>query len=180
METRNRMNSTDRYGTDGNVAYSHAYGNTAPSRDERQRRRNRTHQRPQEQTRTKVQVREAGQIAPFAVVGFLAVVMMALLLMGSKAQVAVESTQLSQLRHESQTLDKENAALTAQYEKVFDMSAIEKSVGDTMVRPTGDQIDYIDLSAPDTVVIYEKESGVLASLFQDIATAVESLVEYFR
>ena len=180
MAARNRTNRTDRYGTNGNVAYSHAYANPAPSRDERQRRRNRTHQRPQEQTRTKVKVREAGAVAPFAVVGFVAVLVMAMLYMGVYSQIAMESTELSQLRRTAQSLDAENAALTAQYEKVFDMEAIEAAVGDTMVRPGGDQIDYIDLSEPDTVVIYEKESGALAGLFEDIAAAVDSVVEYFR
>ena len=180
MATRTRTNRTERYGTNGSVAYSHAYGNPAPSRDERQRRRNRTYQRPNQQTRPQVQVREAGQIAPFAVVGFLAVVIMALLLMGTHAQLTMESTRLSQLRQQSQSLDAENAALTAQYEKVFDMEAIQAAVGDTMTRPTAAQIDYIDLSEPDTVVIYEKESGALAGLFQDIKAAVDSVVEYFR
>ena len=181
MATRNdEMHRTEKYGTDGNVAYSRAYSNTAPSREERQRRRSRTYQRPQEQSRRKVQVREAGQVAPFAVVGFLAVAIMALLLMASMAQVTVESTQLSHLRHEAQTLDAENASLTAQYEKVFDMESIESAVGGTMVRPTGDQIDYIDLSSPDEVVRYEQEEGVLVSMFREISTFMDGVVEYFR
>ena len=180
METRNDMHRTERYGTNGNVAYSHAYANPAPSRDERQHRRNNTYRRPQEQTRTKVQVREAGEVAPFAVIGFLAVVVMALLLMGSRAQMTVENTQLSHLRSQSQTLEAENAALTAQYEKVFDMEAIEAAVGDTMVRPGADQVDYIDLSSPDEVVRYEQDEGALVGMFRDISAFMDGVVEYFR
>ena len=51
-----------------------------------------------------------------------------------------------------------------------------------MVRPTGDQVVYIDLSEPDTVIVFEKEKGNTG--FQVIADGIGSLfisiTEYFR
>ena len=58
------------------------------------------------------------------------------------------------LRRELSSLKEENITLSAQYEKVFDLATIQAAVGDTMIRPTGDQVVYIDLSAPDTVTVY--------------------------
>ena len=51
-----------------------------------------------------------------------------------------------------------------------------------MVRPTNEQVVYIDLSAPDTVTVYQSGGG--ASLFQSIVDGVGdifgSIIEYFR
>ena len=51
-----------------------------------------------------------------------------------------------------------------------------------MVRPTGDQVVYIDLSEPDTVIVFEEEKGM--SGLQTIADGIESIfvsiTEYFR
>ena len=72
--------------------------------------------------------------------------------------------------------------LSAQYEKVFDLATVQKAVEDTMVRPTGDQVVYIDLSEPDTVIVFEEEKGM--SGLQTIADGIESIfvsiTEYFR
>ena len=51
-----------------------------------------------------------------------------------------------------------------------------------MVRPTSEQVVYIDLSAPDTVTVYEEDtfgSGA-KDLFQGAQEVIESIIEYFR
>jgi hypothetical protein len=132
-------------------------------------------------TRTRVQVREAGQVAPFAVIGFLAVAVFAVLLLMSYAQLTVVNGEMTSLRDELSSLQSENATLTAQYEKVFDMQAIQEAVGDTMVRPTYDQVVYIDLSEPDTVVIYGEEafSGLKGAL-KGLEEVFDGIFEYFQ
>ena len=90
--------------------------------------------------------------------------------------------QVVTLRSELTTLQTENATLSAEYEKVFDMERIQAAVGDTMVRPTEEQIVYLDLSEPDSVVLYGEEetaSGIQGAL-QGFKNIVHELTEYFR
>ena len=183
----NRRRTTTAYSTYGSAAYSPLYdGNAArvPRREEeyipvpqpKRREQVRRHER------ARVEVRQAGQIAPFAVVGFLAVAVFAVMLITSYAQLTVANDEMVSLRRELSQLKEENVTLSAQYEKVFDLATVEAAVGDTMVRPTGDQVVYIDLSAPDTVTVYGDGTGT--SWFQRVADGAGevfgSIIEYFR
>ena len=182
-----RRRNLTAYNTYGSVAYAPAYDGTAvrvPRREEelqRPRPKQREQVRRHALTRTRVQVREAGQVAPFAVVGFLAVAVFAALLLFSYVQYTELSGEMVSLRSEMSALEKENATLSAQYEKVFDMETIEAAVGDTMVRPTNDQVVYIDLSEPDSVVVYGEGSdgGILGAL-KEVGAILGEVVEYFR
>ena len=183
----NRRRTTTAYSAYGSAAYSPLYdGNAArvPRREEeyipvpqpKRREQVRRHER------ARVEVRQAGQIAPFAVVGFLAVAVFAVMLITSYAQLTVANDEMVSLRRELSQLKEENVTLSAQYEKVFDLATVEAAVGDTMVRPTGDQVVYIDLSAPDTVTVYGDGTGT--SWFQRVADGAGevfgSIIEYFR
>jgi len=184
-----RRRSTAAYNTYGSVAYAPAYDGGAiriPRREEELQRRPQPKQRErvrrQELTRTRVEVREAGQVAPFAVVGFVAVAVFAALLLMSYVQFTVLNGEMVSLRNEMSSLQKENATLSAQYEKVFDIATIQAAVGDTMVRPTSDQVVYLDLSEPDTVVLYGKEdseNGMLSAV-RGVGQTFGEIIEYFR
>ena len=184
---RRNSRTTNGYDTYGSSAYAPAYDGSAvraPRReDELQRRpRPKTRQRKhaRQLTRTHVKVREAGQIAPFAVVGFLAVAVFAVLLLGSYTQLTVEYGDMVDSRSELSSLQKENATLTAEYERVFDMATLQEAVGDTMVRPTSDQVVYIDLSEPDTVEVFDEGTGFIDSAVRELRQMVKSVAEYFR
>ena len=187
MATYRRRNTTT-YSTYGSVAYAPVYeGNTvrAPRREEELRRPPAPRPKQREQVhrhvRARVEVRPVGAVAPFAVIGFLAVAIFAVMLITSYAQLTVANDEMQSLRKELSTLKSDNATLTAQYEKVFDLAAIQEAVGDTMVRPTSDQVVYIDLSEPDTVVVYREESGAgIGALFQGAGAVFSSIIEYFR
>lgn len=188
MASRRRNVNTYGYSTYGSVAYAPAYDGSAvrvPRREEELQRRPQPKQRPrvrrQALTRTRVQVREAGQVAPFAVVGFLAVAAFAAMLLLSFVQYTVLNGQMASLNSELNTLQSENATLSAQYEKVFDMETIQQAVGDTMSRPSSDQVVYVDLSEEDTVVVFgqESESGFMSALHAAGQT-LGDLIEYFR
>lgn len=183
-----RRRNTTAYNTYGSVAYAPVYDGSAvrvPRREEeyqpRPQPKQREQVRQQELTRTQVQVREAGQVAPFAVVGFLAVAVFAALLIMSYVQFTVLNGEMVSLRSEMSSLQKEHATLSAQYEKVFDMSTIQAAVGDTMVRPTNDQVVYLDLSEPDTVVVYadQAQNGFISAA-KEVGQALGYIVEYFR
>ena len=181
-----RRTTTASYKTNGSVAYAPAYDGSAvrvPRREEETRRRPRTKQRERSRalTRAQVQVRQAGQVAPFAVVGFLAVAVFAAMLLMSYVQFAVLNNDMASLRKEMTGLQKENATLSAQYEKMFDAGIMTETVDGAMVRPTGDQVVYLDLSEPDTVGIYgeEAESGIAGAL-NGVGQVLGEVVEYFR
>ena len=61
------------------------------------------------------------------------------------------------------------------------METIQQAVGDTMARPSSDQVVYVDLSEDDTVVVFDQktESGFLNALHA-AGQALGDLVEYFR
>ncbi len=183
-----RRNATG-YDTYGSVAYAPVYDGSAvraPRREEELHRsprpQTRERKRHQKLVRTQVQVREAGQVAPFAVVGFLAVAVFAILLLGSYVQLTVEYGEMVDLRGELSTLQADNATLTAQYERAFDMTKLKEAVGDTMVRPTNDQVVYIDLSEPDMVEVFHegKDGNLLTNAAQEVVHFVEGVIEYFR
>ena len=182
----NRRRRTTGYSTYGSVAYAPTYdGNAArvPRREEELRRAPapqpkkpvRRHERAQ------VEVRQAGAIAPFAVVGFLAVAVFAVMLVTSYAQLTVANDELVSLRRQLTNLEAENTVLSAQYERVFDLATIQAAVGDTMVRPTSEQVVYIDLSAPDTVTVFQGEGASgLKSILQGVGDILDGIIEYFR
>lgn len=185
----NRRRNTTAYSTSGSVAYAPLYdGNAvrAPRREEELRRAPAPRPKRKEQVRrherARVEVRQAGAVAPFAVVGFLAVAIFAVMLITSYAQLTMANDEMVSLRRELSDLKSENSVLTAQYEKVFDLDTIQEAVGDTMVRPTSEQVVYIDLSAPDTVTLYQ-ESAVgsgLQSILDGVEAVFGSIIEYFR
>ena len=186
MATRRRF--TTRYDSYGSVAYAPVYeGNAvrAPRREEeyqpspQPRRREQTYRRAVE--RTQVEVRQAGAVAPFAVIGFLAVAIFAALLLVSHAQNTVLNAEIVELRGQLTTLEAEHAKLSAQYEQVFDMEKIQAAVGDTMVRPVSSQAVYLDLSEPDTVVVYDNlKDNKLFSAIAGVGETLGDLIEYFR
>lgn len=183
-----RRRNTTAYSTYGSVAYAPAYDGSAvraPRREEELRRAPapypKRRQQVRKQERARVEVRQAGAVAPFAVVGFLAVAVFAVMLITSYAQLTVANDEMVSLRNELAALKSDNATLTAQYEKVFDLASIQEAVGDTMVRPTDNQVVYIDLSAPDTVTVYQEAGpSPLRSLLDGVGEVFGSIIEYFR
>ena len=141
--------------------------------------------RPRERAvvRPKVRVREAGIVSPFAVVGFLAVLVFAVLLLFSYVQLAVISDQVVSLRSDLTGLKTEEAKLRAQYELAYDLDAIEKSLtaDGAMVKPQNGQIIYVDLSEPDSVTYFDGEAPAtgLAGIAAGLQSIFTQVVEYF-
>ena len=181
----NRRRNTTAYSTYGSVAYAPTYDGNAvrvPRREEERGPAPQPKQPVQPHKRARVEVRQAGAVAPFAVVGFLAVAIFAAMLITSYAQLMVANDEMVSLRRQLSDLKVENTTLSAQYEKVFDLATIQEAVGDTMVRPTSDQVVYIDLSAPDTVTVYQGSSPLsgMEDLMKGIGGLFGGIIEYFR
>lgn len=181
-----RRRASTQYHTYGSVAYAPAYDGSAvrvPRREEDVRYAPRPRHQEQERalTRTQAQVRPAGAVAPFAVIGFLAVGIFAALLLYSYAQFAVINDRVVTARGDLNSLQTEYAALSAQYEQAFDVQHIQDTVGDEMVRPSQDQVVYLDLSEPDAVTVYQQSgSGGLTGLLAKLGALAGDVIEYFR
>lgn len=151
----------NHYSTHGNNAY--APQNVDSPRKVRQPQRT-PQKSPQKRpsvrpiTRKRVQLREAGSISFDAIAGFIATGFLAALLINSQVNLATTSDEIVQLRATLSALQSQNQLLSAQYEKHFDISRIEEALGETLVRPTNDQMVYIDLSQPDSVNIFGTEN----------------------
>lgn len=136
--------------------------------------------RNQELSRPKVAVRPAGRVSLFAVAGFGAVAVMAVLILMSYIQLSSISNEVVSLNSEMTRLQSEEATLRARYELAYDLGAIEKAVTSdgSMGRPQAGQMVYVDLTEPDSVVLYhqdETSGGFLESLEE----IVGSILAYF-
>lgn len=174
-EERRRRQS---YQTYGSLAYQERYdGNTVrvPRRQEEERRvpqqrprvqpRKRVHERPQ------VEVRQPGAIAPAAIFGFLAVAIVAVMLVVSYAQLAVVHDQTVQLQNELNDLKTTESILLAQYELAYDLAAIEAQLtsNGSMIKLQSDQITYLDISQPDSIIIYVDDGQGFRSIVERIS-----------
>ena len=176
---------TTAYRVNGSAAYAPVYsGNVvrSPRRQEEQHNVPRRAPRRQNLSRPQVAVRQAGQVAPFGVIGFIAVGVFAVLLLLTTLQLHMVSDNVVTLRGRLSTLNSERSTLSAQYEQIFDAQHLQAAVGDTMVRPTPDQITYIDMSRPDSVVIFTGNTATpgAAGATKGASNIFYSAVEYFR
>ena len=158
---------TSRYEVYGNVAYDPVWEGgavVAPAPGQQEVLRPRPNVRPKERTlaRPRVQVREAGKVSPFAVVGFFSIAVMAVLLLMCCVRLTVLADESVQLRNQLNQLQAEEADLLARYELTYDLQAIETELlsSGTMVRPTSDQMVVLDLSEPDNVMVYDQSESV--------------------
>lgn len=187
MATMTRRRTSATY---GNVAYDLDYmGNVAVERGTSERvyqpqPKVRPRKRIRARTRTKVQVREQERVSVFAVTGFVAVAIVAVVVLLSYIQLYDVNSQVVSLRSELSTLKTEEAKLSAQYQMEFDLQELEESLlsSGSMIQPKSNQIIYMDLSEPDNVIIYsnEQEDGVIAQFFQQAQELLGDLVEFFR
>lgn len=141
-------------------------------------------EQPQVRTRTetKVQTRERQNISLFAVAGFVAVAVMAVLVLMSYIQLTALSAETVALKNQLKTLEAENVTLTAQYERMFDQNAVKEAAEAAgMSKPGGSQIYYIDLSDGDNAVVYQQtEPNVLSRVLTSVNHGIYTAVEYFK
>ena len=89
---------------------------------------------------------------------------------------------ITQLKREMSQQEERHVALLTQYEKTFDLASIKEAAEAAgMSKPSASQIYYVDLSAPDSVVVYQQSgTNVLSRIFTSRGHGVCSVVEYFR
>lgn len=159
---------TRRYDTYGSLAYQPEYehGTAAPARrgQEPERvRRPRVQPRTRVAARPSVAVRPQSAIAPFAIIGFAAVALCALLLVMTTARLAMVHDETVGLKSSLSDLQGEEKVLLAQYELAYDLAAIESSftANGAMVKASAGHTVYLDMSQGDSVTYYEAaEQGI--------------------
>ena len=107
---------------------------------------------------------------------------MAVLVLVGHIQLTVLSSDTVALKEELEELESQNVILTAQYERMFDLTTVrEAAEAAGMSKPSSSQICYLDISGGDSAVVYQKEED---SVFDRVLAAlnhgVYSVVEYFQ
>lgn len=177
-ETRRRV-SYDPY-RNLNYQYDGSAVRVAEEEEEVLRPRPQVRPRRQELARPKVAVRQAGRVSPFAVTGFAAVAVMAVLILMSFVQLTTLSNQVVGLNSQMTRLQGEEATLRARYELAYDLGAIEKAVtaDGSMSRPQAGQMVYVDLTEPDHVVLYDRQE-TSGSFLESLEQIIGSVLAYF-
>ena len=167
----------------GNLAYDERYAERrAPRRESEQREQPREEfirpPRRQEKKTARPRVRERQRVSGVLGLGFAALAAMVVVVLMSYAQLTSISADVVSMQKELKTLDAEHVALLTQYERTFDLETVKAAAG--MNKPSSSQINYIDLSAPDSVELCEAQNvSVLSRVFTSLGQGVFSVVEYF-
>ena len=126
-------------------------------------------------------VRERQRVSWVSVTGFVAVVVMAVMVLFCYVQLTQISSQVVALKKQLDVLEVDNAALTVQYQQMYDLSTV-KEVAEAagMAKPRASQIYYVDLSSGDSAVVCQQEDpGVLSAAAARISEGFGALLEYF-
>ena len=148
----------------------------APRHQEQVRQQPKVHAAP------KVLVRERQQVSLFSLLGFAAVAGLAVLVLMSYIQLTALASDTVALKKQLSTLETEHAALTAQYEQMFDLTTVrEAAEAAGMTKPSASQICYLDMAGGDSAIVYQQEEpSVLSSVLTSLNHGVYAVVEYFK
>ena len=140
-------------------------------------------------TREKAKVYEAPRVllrarqvvSPLAVLSVAAIMGLALLVLMSYVQLTMLSADTVKLQSQLEELESANAALTAQYQRMFDMASVKEAAEAAgMSKPSSTQMSQLDLSAGDSAVAYrQKEPGLFSRILSSLHGGVYAVVEYF-
>ena len=174
---------TRRYDTYGSLAYQPEYqrGSAAPARrahEPERERRPRVQPRTQTAARPQVEVRAQSAVAPFAIIGFIAVALCALLLVMTSAQLAMANNEIVNLDDSITQLQREEKMLMAEYELAYDLNAIEQELisSGQMVKASSGETVFLDMSEGDNVVYYEAAQEGISGLIRQVEEFLSGLM----
>ena len=174
---------TRRYDTYGSLAYQPEYqrGSAAPARrahEPERERRPRVQPRTQTAARPQVEVRAQSAVAPFAIIGFIAVALCALLLVMTSAQLAMANNEIVNLDDSITQLQREEKMLMAEYELAYDLNAIEQELisSGQMVKASSGETVFLDMSEGDNVVYYEAAQEGISGLIRQVEEFLSGLL----
>ena len=129
----------------------------------------------------RVLLRARQVVSPLAVLSVAAIMGLALLVLMSYVQLTMLSADTVKLQSQLEELESENVALTAQYQRMFDMASVKEAAEAAgMSKPSSTQMSQLDLSAGDSAVAYrQKEPGLFSRILSSLHGGVYAVVEYF-
>ena len=181
-DVKNKYNNV----VSGNLAFDYDY-------QERQERRRTPQEIPaprsvkkaepvrKEEPARHVRVRERQKVSPFMALSALVLASVVVVVLMSYAQLTTLSNEVVSMQRQLTNLEDEHVVLLTQHEQTFDLAAVKQAAAQAgMYKPSASQVYYIDLSAPDSVVIYEQpNTSMLSRVFTSFGQGVFSVVEYF-
>jgi cell division protein FtsL len=185
-----RKNQNNRF-VSGNLAYDYDYLDRERrsssqqdhwEREERREYERVSHTQPKKRQAAAPRRRERIRISPLAVLGYAVTAVLMVALINCYAELTEVSRSVASMQQELAELEEEHVSLLGRYERVFDLSAIKNAAEAAgMAKPSASQVYYIDLSAPDSVVLYQgADANLLERVFASVGQDVFSLVEYFK
>ncbi|MCD8143144.1 MAG: hypothetical protein LUD83_07725 [Clostridiales bacterium] len=168
----------------GNAAYDLTNTVVAPRRKERQAPR--TQPEPKRQSGRKAaaqpQVRPQQGISLFAVTGFTAIALMAVLVLTSYIQLNSVYAATNTMEDYLTELVEEEASLTSEYNDLFDTATLQEVAEEAgLVEPTSSQKVYLELTEPDNAIVYEQKEDptLVESVAEDLQSFWRSVLTYF-
>ena len=145
--------------------------------DEEQRR---THVRQQPRTRAVAQPKP--KASPVLLASVSVLVVMVLGLMIGYVQLTKVSDDVSTIKSNLAEAQGAHVALVTKYEQTFDMTTVkERAEAAGMEKPSSGQIEYIDISGSDSVVVYKGGAdGLFGQLCGTVKNGIGAAVEYFK
>ena len=137
---------------------------------------------PKTRTRTHTHAQAKSRPSPLLLGGIAVLCTLVLVLMLGYVQLTKVANRVGGIKNEIAKLTDEHVELLTQYEKAFDLATVKEVAEKAgMSKPSAGQIEYIDLSGADSVVIYHAEaSGVWQNIRSSAHAAASRVLEYFR
>ena len=166
------------------------YGNLAYDLDALVREHNLEHageineeqRRAQQQPRAKRAPQPKAKVSPMLVGAVAVLVVMVVGLLIGYVQLTETSDAVMTIKNDLSEAQDEHVALVTKYEQTFDMTTVkERAEAAGMSKPSSGQIEYLDISGSDAVVIYQgRADGVFSQVFTTVKNGIGAVVEYFK
>ena len=169
-----------QYHTNGAAAYDVYTWNQSTAPQRRPEPQHLPEELPLPRKQQRVKARTA--LAPFTVVGMLAVACMLVLVVFGYVQLFEATSEVSKLETRLSELQSEQTLLRSKYEARIDLDAIEVSAAELgLSKPTQEQIVYVDLSGTDRAEIYQEEkTSAVGEIIAAVEQSVSDLIAYLR
>ena len=126
--------------------------------------------------------RPVAKLSPLILACAAVLVGLVVVLLMGYVRLTEVSADITQLKEEMGQLEERHVTLLTQYEKTFDLATVKRVAEEEgMRKPTAGQVEYLELPAADSVVVYRSDAGTaLEKIVAAIGDAAKTVVEYFR
>lgn len=135
-----------------------------------------------QQPRTRAVPQSKAKVSPLLIGAVMLLVVMVTGLLIGYVQLTETADAVMTLKDDLSEAQDAHVALVTKYEQTFDMTTIkERAEAAGMSKPGSGQIEYIDISGSDAVVIYQAGAdSVLTKAFSTVKEGIGAAVEYFK